>query len=595
MAYCVNLQRQISSPNSGSSAANDRIAIVRGNDVFSLIENARFLADWEQLFIDCPWATAFQAPGFVCAWYRVYRPRFEPVIVLSVEEDKLQGLFTLALDEGLNRLLATGGDDAEYQCWLSRPESGNSFSELAFAAIRASFPLRKLVLKYTTPGAPVDSVASTSSGPYITIQRVDRPLWDFSANAPAGMLRRRKRKLSRLARTGDFEYSAIEDPDQMEAVFRAIVPDMDFRKAALGGTLPYSSDPLKIPFYAAVARESHLLHMCTLRLNGDIIAAQVAISSKGSVHLWLLAHSPLYSQYSPGTVSLMLLADGLVKKGFACLDLTPWGMYKERAATGHDRVCILTLHHSRIAALLKRIRNQVRQRTRDLLEACGDNTLKIAHLARSVGASAVLLTFAWEEFRICALESGCDDRTGEPSAPGNDLDSMPANCGGFEQRQPSLQLAMNRVADLVSGLEPEARSVRHARASQWMARLGAGEQCYTFVSDGELQFLAWTAVCDTMMPLGARLGRLRAQERCLIISVECAGRNARECFAQLLRQALPLADVGKVFVCERAGGPAIGAGPHLCTYRRRTAFGICLESVTGRGFVLAPKRRAEAK
>ena len=45
------------------------------------ISNPGFQSQWAQLHQACPWATAFQSPGYITAWYEAYKDQYNPLVV----------------------------------------------------------------------------------------------------------------------------------------------------------------------------------------------------------------------------------------------------------------------------------------------------------------------------------------------------------------------------------------------------------------------------------------------------------------------------------------------------------------------------------
>jgi CelD/BcsL family acetyltransferase involved in cellulose biosynthesis len=60
--------------------------------------------------------------------------------------------------------------------------------------------------------------------------------------------------------------------------------------------------------------------------------------------LGLLAHTPHLAKLSPGTLHLLLAARLAADDGQRAFDLTPFGEYKDRFATGFDEVHQVTVH-----------------------------------------------------------------------------------------------------------------------------------------------------------------------------------------------------------------------------------------------------------
>ena len=81
------------------------VHMLHGDQAVTQLANKAFLERWQNLYENCPWATAFQSPGFVTTWFRVYGERFSPVILSdSSAEGQMNGLLMLGLSNDLPRL-----------------------------------------------------------------------------------------------------------------------------------------------------------------------------------------------------------------------------------------------------------------------------------------------------------------------------------------------------------------------------------------------------------------------------------------------------------------------------------------------------------
>ncbi len=149
-------------------------------------------------------------------------------------------------------------------------------------------------------------------------------------------------RLNRLERMGKLSFNRIVDPEEFASVLDEIIPLHDFRQGAAHLNFPFSSDRLKKPFHLAIMKHPNLLHVTVLQLNSRIAAAHIGLCNKEQVSLGILAHSPMFSQYSVGKFHILLLGLYLQKEGFTDLDLTPGGeQYKERFASHRDEAYML--------------------------------------------------------------------------------------------------------------------------------------------------------------------------------------------------------------------------------------------------------------
>src|SRR5690606_12678882 len=76
---------------------SDVSRIVRGDAAYTLFDDPEFQEKWDALYSSCSWATAFQSRIFVASWYKIFKNKFYPIVVLSETEDgTLSGLLPMA-------------------------------------------------------------------------------------------------------------------------------------------------------------------------------------------------------------------------------------------------------------------------------------------------------------------------------------------------------------------------------------------------------------------------------------------------------------------------------------------------------------------
>ena len=87
-----------------------------------------------------------------------------------------------------------------------------------------------------------------------------------------------------------------------------------------------------------------------LSVGGKFAAAHIGAITNDTVHLGVIAHSPLYAEHSVGKLQLLLLARHLAGEGFKTFDLTPGDdPWKERFADAHDDVIELRMYPNAMA------------------------------------------------------------------------------------------------------------------------------------------------------------------------------------------------------------------------------------------------------
>jgi Acetyltransferase (GNAT) domain len=129
-----------------------------------------------------------------------------------------------------------------------------------------------------------------------------------------------------------------------------IATQCDLRQGAIHDSLPFQDDPLKKLFYKALLEKADLLHFTVLKVGSSVLSAHLGLIDKHKhrVQVDVFSHSVSHARHSPGMLHILMLGLRLLKDGIAVLDLTPpGGDYKERFASTHDEVFILTMYGSR--------------------------------------------------------------------------------------------------------------------------------------------------------------------------------------------------------------------------------------------------------
>ncbi|MBX0332370.1 GNAT family N-acetyltransferase [Pontibacter sp. HSC-14F20] len=334
-----------------------------GEDVMSLMEVSSFLAEWHSLYQSCHWATVFQSPDFVIAWYKLYRHAYKPIIIREQKEGILTGLLTLALplQKSNSKLFIVGAGhyESDYQTWLATDNNGNSFISGALKALMHEFPNTDLMLRHLPPNTPIEWAKMEPQWQNsCTLYPLTRPLVvmsDFSVS------RRDRKRVSRMNQIGEF--TQITD----EAAFNDALDELsiyyDFRQGAMYNKNPFRSDPINREFLLELFRRK-ILHVTVLKAGDEMVASVAALISKNRANLGgINFHSPLFASYSPGYVHFLMLSQQFVNDGISSFDLTPGGdPYKDRLATQHDQVHILVATNSRIYHLKRQLRKLIYQR-----------------------------------------------------------------------------------------------------------------------------------------------------------------------------------------------------------------------------------------
>lgn len=320
--------------------------LLSGEKVFNLLEDTRFLGEWNHLWKACPWATVFQSPSFVATWYRIYRKDFVPVIIRTIHAGKVTGLLMLAADKN-GLITGAGANQAEYQVWLTADANDEQFIKNALLELRRVFPRRKLLLKYIPAEV---SLGWTEKDPKwrqrCFVKTSSHPLMIVNGTHLTSELRKknRKEKINRLSRLGELTFERINDYDVFAAIFDELALQSDFRKGAMYNKISFKNDPLKKEFLLALF-ETNNLHATVLKINDKIISANVSMQSPNQVHLQgINSFDAAYARHSPGIIHFLMLGKMLADEGVKVFDLTPGAdPYKDMLATEHTRATTLSI------------------------------------------------------------------------------------------------------------------------------------------------------------------------------------------------------------------------------------------------------------
>ncbi|WP_186756792.1 GNAT family N-acetyltransferase [Echinicola salinicaeni] len=316
----------------------------RGKEAFDLLSNRRFQNSWDNLYINCPWATVFQHRYFISSWYRTYQEKFHPIIITEQYEDTVIGMVHLAVPlkelkkKSRIKILGAGEFDSEYQVWLTK-ENNNSFITNALNLLLTEFPKCKVIFRYLPPNTPLSWIESHKWKKKVILQASKRPLMDTYHPEFPNLLRKRhlKAKYNRINKAGNLKLEEIKDPKAFSELLNFLRDQYDFRQGALFNKNQFREDPNKALFLKELF-EANILHVSVLKLNDEITASIISMTDKNWVHMaGLISHSPFHSKYSPGLVQLYMLGRKFYFEHIEVFDLTPGNdPYKDRLATHHD-------------------------------------------------------------------------------------------------------------------------------------------------------------------------------------------------------------------------------------------------------------------
>ncbi len=226
-----------------------QISVVEGVEADALMGGGDFVEQWNALMQQCPWATAFQGPGFARTWYGVYRQQFDPVLVIGRDaEGKLAGMLALAASPDRRKLAAAGAHHAEYQAWICRPEAAETFPWLAMRAIQRLLPPSGLRLHYLPAEAPTGWVNQGEAARFCLLKTFDRPLLKFGDGSETEKSLSKsgnKSRLRQMKKLGAVSFVKLSGAAELEPHFDEITRFFDARNLAVHSSTPFESDPLK--------------------------------------------------------------------------------------------------------------------------------------------------------------------------------------------------------------------------------------------------------------------------------------------------------------------------------------------------------------
>jgi CelD/BcsL family acetyltransferase involved in cellulose biosynthesis len=457
-----------------------------------LIEDAKFREQWKKLYDQCPWGSVFQSADFVITWYETYVNQFTPVIVAGINgRDELVGLFTLASDTKSGELVAAGGVQAEYQAWLAEPQNSDAFIEAALGKLCGKFPDGSLTLLFMLPNTPVGwAMDGNRWSGHCHVGRLARGLTEIGDGSGfKDTLRKKKQsKINRLKRLGDLRLERIHDPGELGTVFDEIVQYQTLRLRAIHNLPNVPNDPLKKTFHMNLMRLPRMLHATALRVNDELISAQIHFYNRDQVLLWLITHSPFYARYSPGELHTLMIGAELAKEDVRVFDLTPGGNYKDRYATNYDEVYVITVFFNRV----RRIRYKLKRRLAEAAKSAVRVLNVTPEQARDAFSTFLDLRQKWLRLRPADLISECLRKLKRSLWYEDELCVYAYNLGQ-PRSQPDLQaMKRDQVSDLLVYQPTEAwqppvnKFMRRA-----LENLEAGHRVYTRVEDGKLAQYCW--------------------------------------------------------------------------------------------------------
>ena len=443
-----------------------------------LLNNSHFQADWDRLYALCPWSTPFQGRAFVATWYTVYQKQYQPVIVRQYATDgTLVGVLTLAFSSNFSQLVVAGAHQAEYHAWLALPELGTSFIQEALHLIHEQFPRQILRFVYLPPSIPVDWIKQESSvGQRCVFEPHKRPLMHIGDGSQiTASLRKKsnKSRLNRLNRYGKLRFEQISERTDLESIFDQIAICYDFRQAAVHQSHPFEDDPLKKAFHLALMERPDLVHMTVLYVGSTLAAANFGLADLDEINLGVFVQNPFFAKHSPGKFHVFMLGQKLSEQGISTLDLTPGGdPWKERFATDHDEVALLTIYPTHASAWWYKAQQQAISLAKQSLERIHmtPQTIKTMITWLHPKKSLQGLKALWQRSEVCLYRIASE---------------------AFDLGETSRPMTKDSLEDLLAFRPQPGERQRDDMLAHWLRRIEAGAHVYSYVEESRLVHCGW--------------------------------------------------------------------------------------------------------
>jgi CelD/BcsL family acetyltransferase involved in cellulose biosynthesis len=256
---------------------------------------------WSALYHRCPWATPFQSPEWLLAWWDVFHPG--EIQSLAIHDGgRLVGLAPLYRGEdGIQRFLGAGISD--YLDILAEPGTG-----AATAVVQNCQNADLMELRAESPLLAARTASGVSSV---------CPVLRLPARPGYNLRRNVQRYGKRLAREGQVAYEAVGGepwPEYLEALFGLHGARWEARDEP-GGVF---ADPRVRQFHRGVApglAARAWLRLFGLRLDGTLVAVMYTFLEAGRAYFYLSGFAPELSRFAPGVLLLNFALETLAAEG----------------------------------------------------------------------------------------------------------------------------------------------------------------------------------------------------------------------------------------------------------------------------------------
>lgn len=488
----------VESPPEYSVAANTEEYAINtyiGKDAISLLSNEEFINEWRLLYESCSWATIYQSIDFIGNWYKVYRGEHLPILVVAVENNSLVGALALCLD-GERQISGAGLHQAEYQTWISLDSNSDSFIQEALMIIRKRWPRHGIQLKYLPEKTPLTWISADYFSKSALLQTFEHPIMNINREMLEYELRKKNRreKVNRLKRLGELKLQRITDYTEFEDIFEELSTLNDFRKGAVYNVTSVQHRDLFREFLLGLFKAG-ILHVTVLKLNKEIIAANVGTKGEKWVHLQgMNAHAPAYARYSPGILHFLMLGQLLANEGFEVFDLTPGSDgYKKVLATD-----IIVAHQLNVADPLSIFFKKNTQAVRHQIKSLSSKTLIDVQIQRNLKKNARILLDKTIIIKNGGLRSVVYFIN---SALRNEHVSkwFRIDVNSNDDKASDLKVNKNCLRDLLKFKSNGTLTTRLEFLEDAMSRLEKGQQPYTLANESELLLAIWEEKGSLMM------------------------------------------------------------------------------------------------
>ena len=463
------------------------VSVLAGDDAHRWMRDPKNQTQWQELYAACEWKAVFLAPEFCFVWFANYGPDWKPVFVVAEDANgRLAGLMPLATQGGL--ITGAGAHQAEYGGFLSARADADRFFELAVKAISRAYAKHELRFRYLPPGTPnsaLQRICQTERR--ALLETSERHVFGLDETAIGEILKKKgnRSKLNRLKRAGSLEMRRLNSTE-FEAHLQDITTLCDFRQGAINNSCPFLDDPRKRQFHQDWLKHFVSgIHVTGLFLNGKIVSCIIFALSGSEAHVAILAHSPEHAENSPSKIHFYQAASMLAREGVLRIDMTPGGDdWKARFGSATDHVSKLTIHANMRTAIALRALAAVKPVSRVIRAGARGILLRLRHFSQGGDRARPIGAPARTRYAVRAAQLGA-----QPSQ------------GAVER---------NALSDLLKYGHLLTKKSRQAFLSNALARIEAGDLCYSIRSGGEgLACIGWARAAVSSGANGADDGNAR--------------------------------------------------------------------------------------